>query len=373
VGVAIAGLVAAIVAVVTAGISVGLNIAALTAQTIAITKTIDVANRAGSTITPPNPNSVTDPNTGTVTSNTDLAAQARATAEMLKKDAAEKVIAARTSINDARSLAITIRNRFSTLKSETQALVNTNTAVGDVLFSSHTNATNNQAQTNLNQSNAAIVGLNNGLGDANNAVAAVGAAVSTIDPNDPFGPPIISYPNADFPLAKTHLQLAEPDTTAASTEFTNLNSNYLNTKTFAQNAKNRIIAIRNALPPLPINATPVQINDRAIYLATLTNAESKANIVIARVDEVFTNPLDAHFLDNIFSTWIGIELGRINAAQGLTTEALETIRGALDAEDSATQLENAGGSNPSPTTSVLNLSTGVDDILKAADKKGVQR
>ncbi len=373
VGVAIAGLAAAIAAVVAAGVSVGLNIAALVAQTTAIVKTIDVANRAGSTITPPNPNSVTDPNTGVVTSNSDLAAQARATAEMLKKDAAEKVIAARSSINDARSLSLSIRNRFSTLKSETQDLVNTNTDVGDALFTSFTNSANNQAQSNLNQSNTAIVGLNNALGDANNAVAAVGAAVSTVDPNNPLGPPIISYPNADFPLARTHLQLAEPDTTAAGTEFTNLNNSYLSTRSFAVNAKNRIITIRNALPPLPGNATVAQINARNAYLAILNNAESKANTVIGRIDEIFTNPFDPYFGDNIFNTWIGIELGRINAAQGQTTEALETITGALDAEATATELENAGGNNPPPSTNVLNLSTGVDDILKAADEKGVQR
>ncbi len=373
VAVAIAGLVAAVAAVVAAGVSVGLNIAALVAQGIAIAKTIDVANRAGSTISPPNPNSVTDPNTGTVTSNTDLAAQARATAEMLKKDAAEKVIAARDSINNARSLALTIRNRFTTLKAETQALVNTNAAVGDALFTAQTLSANNQVQTNLNQSNAAIVGLNDGLGDANNAVAAVGAPLSTIDPNNPLGPPIISYPNADFPLAETHLQLAEPDITTASTEFTNLSNSYLSTKTSAINAKNRIIFIRTNLPALPINATQAQINARNAYLAILDDAEAKADAVIARIDEVFLNPFDPNFLDNIFSTWIGTELGRINAAQGQTTEALETITGALDAEASATQLENTGGNNPPPSTTVLNLSTGVDDILQAADEKGVQR
>ncbi len=375
VAIAAAGLAAAVAAVVAAGVSVGLNVAALVAQTTAIVKTIDVAHRAGSTITPPNPNIVIDPDTGVVvTTNSDLAAQARATAEMLKKDAAEKVIAARTSINDARSLALSIRNRFNTLKSETQALFNTNAAVGDVLFSSHTTAANNQAQANLNQANAAIVGLNNALGYANNAVTAVGSAVSTPDPNNPLGPPIISYPNADFPLASSNLQLAEPETTTASTEFANLNNSYLATKTSAINAKNRIIVIRNALPPLPANATQAQINARNAYLAILTDAETKANSVIARIDEVFINPLDANYLANIFSTWIGTELGQINAAQGQTTDALETIRGALDAEASAVELENAvGNNNPPPTTSVLNLSTGVDDILKAADKKGVQQ
>ena len=381
VGVAIAGLVAAVAAVISAGVSIGLNVAALVAQTVAIVKTIDVAHRAGSTVSVPNPNNSTN-TTGPTTSNTQLAAQARATAEMLKKDAAQKVIAARDSINNARGLAITIRDRFNLLKSDTQAMVNTNAQVNDALFSSFTNAANSQTQTNINQANGAITNLTSGLGNANNAVTAVGAPLSTIDPANPLGPPIVSYPNANFPLAASHLQLADPKITAASTNFTNLNNSYLNTRTQATNAVNRILALKAADPyPTPVNPTAptaaeqTAINNWNARRAILDNAQNKATAVIYRIDEVFlVPPFDPNFNKNIFATWIGTELGRIQAAQGQTTEALKTIQAALDAEASATQLENGtGGANPPPTTTVLTLSTGVDAILRAADAKGVQK
>ncbi len=362
VGVAIAGLVAAILAVVAAGISVGLNIAALVVQTIAIVRTIDVANRAGSTVSVPNPNTSTN-TTGPVVNNSDLAAQARATAETLKLDAANKVIAARDSINNARGLAVTVRDRFNLLKSQTQSLANTNAAVNDALFSSYSNSTNSQTQTNVNQANSAITNLANAKTNADNAVTALGAPSLTG-----------TYPNADFPLTKTHLALAEPQMTTAQNDFTNLSNSYLNTRASAVNARNRIITIRNALPPLPVNATTAQINARAAYLAVLLDAQNKAEAVIFRMDETFSNPFAADFGSNIFATWIGRELGYINAAQGNTTDALETITGALDAEASAVELENnSGGANPPPTTTVLGLSTGVDAILRAADDKGVMK
>ncbi|MCF6317713.1 MAG: hypothetical protein L3J83_00285 [Proteobacteria bacterium] len=362
VGLAIAGLVAAIAAVISAGVSVGLNIAALVVQTIAIVRTIDVANRAGSTVSVPNPNTSTN-TTGPIVNNSDLAAQARATAETLKQDAANKVIAARNSINDARGLSVTVRNRFNLLKSETQALANTNAAVSDTLFSSYTNSANSQTQININQANSAITNLASAHTNAINAVSALGAP--TLAGN---------YPNADFPLVATRLGLAEPQMTTAQNSFTNLSNSYLSTRLSAINARNRIIAIRNALPPLPNNATVAQTNARNAYLAVLQNAQNRAQAVINRVDEIFSNPFAPNFGDNIFSTWIGRELGFINAAQGNTTDALETIIGALDAEASATQLENnTGGTNPAPTTTVLPLSLGVDAILQAADDKGVMK
>lgn len=368
VGVAIAGLAAAVTAVISAGASVGFNIAALVAQTVAIVKTIDVAHRAGSTIAVPNPNNSTN-TTGPTTTNTQLAAQARATAEKLKKDAAQKVIAARDSINNSRGLAVTIRDRFNLLKGQTQAMANTNAAVNDAVFSSFSNAANNQVQANVNQANSAITNLNNGYNNAFNAVVVLGAPVTT------GLPPVVTYPNANFPEAARNLRLSEPFVTNASTNINNLNSSYLNTRNHAIDAVNRIIAIRNALPPLPNNATQAQINARNAYLAVLNDAQNKSQAVINRINEVFlVPPFDPNFNKNIFATWIGTEVGRINAAQGQTTEALKTIEAALKAENSATQLENGtGGANPPPSTTVLTLSSGVDAILRAADKRGVEK
>jgi hypothetical protein len=379
---AIAALVLAVVAVVAAGISVAANIAALVVQVIAIVKLVDVANRAGSTVSVPNPNSATDAN-GNTTNNADLTVQVREQANQLKREVAEKVIASRDSINNARGLAVTVRNRFNLLKSETQAMVNTNPSVNDALFTTYTNSSNNQTQSNINQANAAINNLASAKINADNAVSAVGAPLVTPDPSNPFAPPIVTYPNINLPLVESHLQLSEPKVTTASTNFTNLSNSYLNTKTQAINAINRILALKTAQGPRPVpvdifNPTAAEIaamNAWDSRRATLNDAQNKSQAVVNRIDELYlTNPFDPNFGKNIFATLIGRGLGLIIAAQGNTTDALETITAAIDADANATYMENnVGGANGPPTTSILNLSSGVDAILRAADKKGVEQ
>lgn len=269
-----AGVIASTVAIVAAGVSVAANVAAIIAQAVAIGLIIDVAVRAGATITVPE--GTTDPVTGTTTTNNDLGQQLRDQANKLIKDAADKVIDARNDINAARSGAVSIRNRFNTYKSQAATLVGTNAAVNDATFTFYTSSANTQAQTNLNQADSAVNNLNSAKGDADNAVNALGAAVVI----GLLFNPVVTYPNANFPLAESHLSLAEPKMNTAATQFTNLANSYLTIKNRATNARDRIIAIRNALPTLPNNATAAQINARNAYLAVLNDAQNKAQNII---------------------------------------------------------------------------------------------
>ncbi|MCF6319130.1 MAG: hypothetical protein L3J83_07625, partial [Proteobacteria bacterium] len=121
--------VAATAAVVASGVAVAANIAALISQAVAIGLIIDVAVRAGATISLPE--GITDPGSGDVTTNADLAQQVRAQAEQLKREAAAKVIDSRGDIVNGLNQATTIRNRFNLLTIQTQALADTNAAVND--------------------------------------------------------------------------------------------------------------------------------------------------------------------------------------------------------------------------------------------------
>ena len=357
-------------AVVAAGLSTAANVAALVAQGIALAQVIDVANRAGAVISIPTGS--TDPATGVTTNYSDLVDTIRAQAEEFKRDAATKVIVSRNSIVNARNLAISIRDRFNVVKGLTQDLVNYNTTVNDIPLSSFTNNANNQTQLNINQANSAITNITSARTDGNNAVNALGTAVSS-------GIPLtITYPNADFPLIQTHLMLAQPKTTATGTQFTDLSNSYLNITTQATNAKNRILTLKAANPfPTPVNplnptvAEQAAINVWTVRDAILTTAQGKAQTIIDYMNTVINNPLD---LRVIFAIWIGTELARVIEAQGNTTDALGTITAALDADANADFLEaNAGSGIPNPTTTVLTLSTGVEAILIEADKRGVER
>jgi hypothetical protein len=445
---AVAGLVATIVGVIAAGVSVGLNIAALVAQTIAIVKTIDVANRAGSTVSVPNPNNSTN-TTGTVTSNEDLAADARTQAEEMKKEAADKTISARNSVNSAISMAAIIRNRFFDIRTLTQTLVATNGAVADATFSSNTIAANNQVSTNYNQAVITSNNLSLAKVDADAAVTALGASVTT-QPNPPFGPFVTTYPNIDFATVLTKLEATDTKMTLASDNFTLLTNSFGNSITNAINARDRIIAMKNAYPPivlsnppnptaaeaaaiaardarfvilndaqakaqavidnlnattgfnyfdvlnkrnaavntrnetqgfindlvpLPADASPDEVTNRANLLADLNASINRLNIVIANFNAVLSSygPFDIIPINSL-SDNVEIENARIQEALGKVTDAYKSIQGAEQLEESATELENGiGGDNPAPTTTVLTLNSGVDAILEAADSKGVEK
>ncbi len=439
------GVVASIVAISASGVAIGLSVTALITQTVAIALVIDVAARAGATISLPEES--TDPNnSNTTVSNAEIAAQVRLEAEKLKADSAEKIINARDTINDTRGSAETIQNSFNNIKNQAQTLANTTTAVNDGLFTNYSLASNNQAQTNLNQANSALSNTISAKSNADDAVVALGTAGNSGVP--PF---TVTYPNANFPLIVSHLGLADPKMTTAATAINNLRNSYLNIKTQATNAKNRIITLKAADPyPTPVNPTNptaaelIAINNWNIRRDILDDAQAKAQDVIDSMNverAVLISDLQdrrdaavtglnriieirdalpvlqpgataaqiaerntlltllnvqqaeqqtlinyyngilsgsglglAVYYINRLQDDIEIGVGQIVGAQASTTEAFGTISSALNAEENATYFENNVGSGlPNPTTTLLTQAGGVDDILRAADAKGVQQ
>jgi len=369
----IAALVAAVIAVVTAGIALAANVAAVVIQVIAIVKLVDVSNSIGSSVTVPNPNSVTDPDTGETTSNSELADQAREQADQLVRDVAEKTINTRTDINNARGLSTTIVNLFNGLKNQTQALANTNAAVADATFSSYSNSANSQAQSRVNEANSALSSLNTASGHANNAVSALGASETNTTPGIP---PVVTvdYPYIDLPAVKTHLTATEPHVTSAANNINSIKNNYLNIRTQATNAWNRISALQAAVPALPANPTQAQINARNARLATLADAKNKANNIILTINRIIPDPRNPFNFVNEFSYYVNLQTARIISAESTTSDAKETITAAIDADENATYMEdNVGGDNPAATTTTFGVAAGVDEILRQADEKGVQK
>ncbi len=245
-----AGVVASTVAIVAAGVAVGLNVAALIAQAVALGLVIDVALRAGAQISLPEES--TDPNDPNATmSNEELAIEIRQQAEDLKLDAAEKVISARDQINRARGSALTIRNRFNTIKAQTQLLEDSRIAINDGLFNSYSLSADSQAATNVNQATTAYNNTVSARNNANDAVSALGAQANS---GFPFFQ--ISYPNVNFPLAESHLNLADPKMTTAATNINNLKNSYLNILTQATNARNRANTLIANQPARPVPADP---------------------------------------------------------------------------------------------------------------------
>lgn len=361
----------AVAAVIAAGLAVAANVAALILQAIALAKVIDVANRAGATVSIPTGS--TDPMTGNTTNNSDLVAQVRAQAEEFKKDAADKVIAAYNSMNNIRSLAISIRSRFDNLKIRTQTLFAYNGTIGDATLTFYTNRANNRAASNLVQLNTAIPNITSARNAGFSAVQALGTGQ-----NSGFPLFVVTYPNANFPLAETHLQTAEPLTDSTEANFSSVFNTYLNIKTDATNSINRIQTLKSNQGPRPVPANP--LNPTAAEIAAinawdtrrgqLNTAQSRAQSIINYMNTVINNPFDLRI---ILDYWVGLEVSRVSEAQGRTTEALGTITAALDAEANAIYFEaNAASGNPNPTTTVNTLEIGVDAILLEADRRGVE-
>ncbi len=417
------------IAVVASGISIGLNIAAFIGQIAATILIVDVAIRAGATISVPS--GTTDPATGNVTDNSDIAMQLRDQANMLRSDAVDKVFDTRTNVNSAVGLSATINNRFTTLVTETQTLVTSNAAVNDATFSSFSNASFNQASINSNQAQAGRNDLLNAQVNANDAVAALGA---------PSGVFVITYPNANFALINTELGLVAPAMTNAESNYSGLQSSYLNTNINATNARNRIITIRNNLPPLPGGATAAQIIARNNYLVVLDTAQARAQVIIndfatsyltsifdllirranaqdalneiiATRNDLISMPLPAgstpqeiadrnafladltlaenelnatiasltaridsgNITINTLDESISVQLGRVESAASTAADARGTVNAAIEADANAQEFEDAlAMGTPPPTSTLLQQAAGVDDILDAADLKGVQ-
>ncbi|MFK8010639.1 MAG: hypothetical protein AB8B80_01270 [Marinicellaceae bacterium] len=369
----IAALVAAVIAVVTAGIALAANVAAVVIQVIAIVKLVDVSNRIGSAVTVPNPNSVTDPNTGETTSNSDLAVQAREQADQLVRDVAEKTINTRNDINNARGLSSTIVNLFNNLKNQTQALANTTAAVNDATFTTYANLANTRASSRLGEANSALSSLNTARGHAINAVTSLGASQTNVS-ND--FPPVVTvdYPNVDLPAVEANLTLTEPPVTSAAGNISSIQTNYTGIRNQAINSRNRLTALIIAVPALPANPTQAQIDARNARIATLNDARNKANAIINSIDRIIVDPRNPFNVVNEFSYYINLQTARIIAAESTTTDAKETITAAIDADENATYMEeNVGGDNPNATTTTFGVAAGVDDILREADAKGVQR
>lgn len=382
---AIAALVLGVLGVVAAGVSVAANIAALVLQVVAVVKIIDVANRAGSVVAVPDPNTAEDAN-GNVTNNGDLAVQVRDEANKLQKEAADKVIETRGSINDANGLATSVRSRFVILEGRTTSLRAAITAANEPNLTN--TSTDAWAEHILNNyAVPTVTNLADASTEANLAVAALGAPLSTPGATI-FDPPVITYPNVNFVTVKTHLGNAEPKMTAAGNAYTYIDGNYGNIRAWAIIARDRATTLINAheltkpvYPTAPPAVTAARIN---AYVAALNTWQTKKNqLTLVRdrtypvtdyVDELFVSIFHPDFNKNIFNTWIKRELSLILAAQGNTTGAYENITAAIDADANATYMENnIGAGNPGATTSVLNLSLGVDEILQKADEKGVEK
>jgi hypothetical protein len=270
------GVIASVVAVVAGGVSVGLNVAALVTQAVALGLVIDVALRAGATISLPEGSS---DDSGTPVTNEDLAVQIRAEAESLKADAAQKVIAARNTINNSIGLTTSIRDQISNIRTQALALRNTTGVINDATFTSYANSTYNQANTNLTQANTARSNTIAARNDANNAVTALGAPV--------FVFPNMTYPNVDYPTTVSHLEAADAKVTVASNNFTNLRSSYNNIRTYATQARDRIITLKNNDPyPTPadvLNPTAAEItaiNEWNTRRANYDLAQNRAQTVI---------------------------------------------------------------------------------------------
>lgn len=312
----VAAVAAAGVAVAAAAVGVGLNAAAVVRQSIALDMFIDVATRAGGSVTPPD--------TGPTYAQLAMDARASATAA---------VATAKTAASATNTAAVTAHN---------------------TIRNAQTNAGNSKTNADLLPLNVAPY-LSGDTTTFKNAVTAMKTAANDLVTLAAVPLSTEDTAHAFITAGHNHSYAVPPNFPAAATAFLAAKSHYVS-------ARPQVLAVRNKAVDLMNKAIDV-------YNNITPNPALPAPIVNPQYNnQVFYVSWTYYYADQ---ARLQAEPNSMYDVEIKADEAAIKTQNAYDLDISATALENAAATGTTPPGTPIVRSLGAAAILNSADAKGV--